>query len=104
MKELGITIDKLAQESEVSTETITRMRGYKDECVSSYEKIISICIGMHLHPMLSEDLMSKAGKKLQKTKKHACYGIILCDYYMGTIAEANDFLKQAGYKPLSKAA
>ena len=72
--------------------------------VSIDETLIAVCIGMHLHPMLSEDLMSKAGKQLQKTQKHTCYGIILCDHYMGTVAEANAFLKQFGYEPLSKAA
>lgn len=104
MKAVGMTIEELAQESEISAETIGRMRRCKEECTSSYETLIAVCIGMHLHPMLSEDLMSKAGKQLQKTQKHICYGIILCDHYMGTVAEANAFLKQFGYEPLSKAA
>lgn len=99
MKTYEITAERLAEKSNISLETISRLRRCK-ECNSSFETLISICIGLNLHPLLSLDLLRKAGKTFQVTKKHVIYYDLLHVYWQKTIEDANDYLIQNGIKPL----
>lgn len=101
MKRRGLTMEKLSERSEVSMETIGRLRRC-EECNSSLETLIAICIGMNLHPLLSADLLRKAGKAFQINPKHVLYYMILHEFWQKPLSEANDFLQRNGVKPLSR--
>jgi hypothetical protein len=60
MERLGCTEESLAEKSLIHAKTIQRLRNdlrYK----SKLETVIAICIGLQLHPILSTDLVDKAG-------------------------------------------
>ena len=67
MKRKGYTEELLAQESWVSVSTIKQYR-QKEEKEKTLKTVTALCIGMHLHPWLTEDLLRKAGIVPKATK------------------------------------
>lgn len=60
MKRKGYSSEKLAEVCQVSSATISRYRGDKYPNIN-LPSVISLCIGLKLHPVLANDLLHKAG-------------------------------------------
>ena len=54
-----LTEAKLAEQSLLSTKTIERMKNPKGRI--QYKTIVQLCLGMHLHPLLSKFLIGQSG-------------------------------------------
>lgn len=72
MKRKGITVEQLSENSLISPKTIQRYRN--DPCISvSMRRAVGLCIGLKLHPVLSLDLIAKAGLSFNSTPAHDVY-------------------------------
>lgn len=72
MERKGYTEELLAQESWVSLSTIKQYR-QKEDKEKTLKTVTALCIGLHLHPWLTEDLLRKAGIVPKATKQDGAY-------------------------------
>lgn len=101
MKWKGITIEKLAEESHVSSKTIQRLRTKTDYKVS-LKTVIALCIGMHLHPLLSRHLIKAAGVSIRYiAREEMLYDFFVSGYYTHSVEECNEILRAKGFGVLS---
>lgn len=102
MERLDVTEEKLEELAQVSVRTIQRMRneiGYKPK----YKTLIAVCIGLHLPPMLSKDLIRKSGVTTAVGfYEDIAYEMLLDSNYRNSIYECNEILRTAGISPLIK--
>lgn len=92
----GLTIEKLAEICEISEKTIQRYKS-SDENECELSILVALCVGLKLHPILSFDLLSKAGYgSLRSSKKHTAYKLVLLTMYECTVSQCNEFLREAG--------
>ncbi len=98
----GKTREKLEENSHISVQTIKEIetnnsRGY------SLETIIALCIGMHLPPEFSFELLNSAGFTIENnsTEKNCIYCFILRNMYNCDIDEINAFLLANNIQPVS---
>ena len=100
IKRSGLTTEKLAEICEISEKTIQRYRA-SDENECELSILVALCVGLKLHPILSFDLLSKAGYgSLRSSKKHTAYKMILLTMYAGSVSQSNSFLNHLGLNPL----
>ena len=98
---LGITEEVLAEESRLSTKTIQRLRT-NDNYNVSLRTVIAICIGMHLHPVLSQHLIEVAGLAFKyASEEQMLFHFLITGYYTHSLDECNALLQAQGYKILS---
>lgn len=96
----GLTIEQLAEICGISEKTIQRYKA-SDEIECELPTLITLCVGLKLHPILSFDLLSKAGYgSLKSSKKHTAYKMILLTMYKCSVEQCNDYLLELGSKPL----
>lgn len=95
MEEKGYTEELLAQESWVSVSTIKQYR-QKEEKEKTLKTVTALCIGMHLHPWLTEDLLRKAGIVPKATKLDGAYRFLYTVHYKDKIEDCNVYLKSQG--------
>lgn len=95
MERKGYTEDLLAQESWVSVSTIKQYR-QKEDKEKTLRTVTALCIGMHLHPWLSEDLVSKAGVKFKRTKQDGALRYLYTFHYKDSIEDCNIYLRKQG--------
>ena len=96
----GRTIEQLAEICGISEKTIQRYKA-SDENECELPTLIALCVGLKLHPILSFDLLSKAGYgSLKSSKKHTAYKMILLTMYNCSVEQCNDYLQALGSKPL----
>ena len=95
MKRKGYTEELLAQESWVSISTIKQYR-QKEEKENTLKTVTALCIGMHLHPWLTEDLLRKAGIVPKATKLDGAYRFLYTAHYKDKIEDCNVYLKSQG--------
>lgn len=95
MKRKGYTEDLLANESWLSVSTIKQYR-QKEDKEKSLRSVTAICIGMHLHPWLSEDLVRKAGIVVKNTRQDGAYRYLYTFHYKEKISDCNQYLKREG--------
>ena len=70
---------------------------------SKIETVVAVCIGLQLHPILSVDLLTKAGFVLKSYEpEHIIYHLLLNTKYKSSIYECNEILRTNKCKPLSK--
>lgn len=94
MKRRGYTVEALSSASLIGPKTIQNMRN-QDNYPFSLPVVAALCIGMHLHPVYSEDLLEKAGIKLIKyNEEHIVYKYLLTEYYKASIHECNEVLTE----------
>ena len=62
---------------------------------------VALCVGLHLHPLLSYDLIEKTANRFVPTLEHTAYQLILQTMTDKTIYECNDFLNSLGIAPLT---
>lgn len=68
MKRIGITREKLAEEAMLSDTTIKRMRTSERDLTLDF--VIAVCVGLHIPPEYSFDMIEKAGFRLRNTPEH----------------------------------
>lgn len=96
-----MTIEALAEASEISEKTIQRLR-YNEPDNVSIESVVQLCIGMQLEPMLSDYLLKASGKSLMMTAQHTMYYFLLHSYYTHSIYECNEMLADQNLKLLGR--
>lgn len=100
MEEREITVEQLAETSDLSEKTISRLRSGENK--PSLPTVIAICIGLSLDPFIAEQLVNIAGYSLGGKKADRAFKLILGVAYSITIFDANDFLKKMGLPILNK--
>ena len=81
-----ITIDQLVERAGLSDTTIKNYRnGVKNPPI---ENVMAVCIGLNLPRSYSEDLLDRAGYKLNNTPQRRAYNFLL-DYDDGTLEQWN---------------
>ena len=80
MESKGYTEELLAEESWVSLSTIKQYR-QKEDKVKTLKTVIAICIGLHLHPWITEDLIRKAGLTIKATRMDGAYRYLYTFHY-----------------------
>lgn len=96
-----ISVEELAESSKLSSKTIQRLRTQADYNVNM-KTVVAICIGMHLHPLLSNHLIESAGLSFRYVvPEHATYQFFITGYYGQSIDECNAILHAQGFKSLS---
>ena len=92
-------MEHLAEESLVSAKTIQRMRT-NDAYDAKLETVVAVCIGMKLEPVLSTDMVKKAGLAFKIDETHIVYQMLLNSHYQSSIHECNEILRASNCKPL----
>ena len=102
MDRLDCTEEALAEKALVAPKTIQRMRNdIKYKC--KLETVVAICIGLQLHPILSMDLVCKAGHAFkQYDEEHIIYQMLLNAKYQSSIYECNEILQLNNCKLLGR--
>lgn len=91
----GYTEELLSEESWVSLSTIKQYR-QKEEKEKTLKTVTALCIGLHLHPWLSEDLIRKAGVVPKATRQDSAYRYLYTFHYKDSIEECNQYLRSQG--------
>lgn len=94
MKRVGITRDRLAEEAMMSGTMIKRMRTSERDL--TLDQVIAVCIGLHIPPEYSFDLIEKAGFRLRNTPEHLIYKSILQTMYMEKLMNIQRLLAKCG--------
>lgn len=93
-----ITEEQLEEQSTINQKTIQRMRtdiNYIPKC----KTLVAVCLGMHLHPELSKNLINKSTIKINTSSKEGImYDLLLQSSWKKNIYEINEELKLAGVK------
>lgn len=92
MERKAYTEELLAQESWVSLSTIKQYR-QKEDKQKTLKTVTALCIGLHLHPWLTEDLIRKAGLVLTATKTDGAYRYLYTFLYKDNIEDCNRYLR-----------
>lgn len=103
MKDQKMTVEHLEETSLISTRTIIRLSNDLDYGVTR-EHIVALSVGLTLPPIISMELLRKAGLAMKNTILHNTYRMIMCEMYLSTIELVNDFLISLGLAPLTKLA
>ena len=94
MKRIGITRDRLAEEAMMSETMIKRMRTSERDL--TLNQVIAVCVGLHIQPEYSFDLIEKAGFRLRNTPEHLIYKSILQTMYMEKLMTIQKLLVKCG--------
>jgi hypothetical protein len=100
MDRLNLTVEALEEKSLINTKTIQRIRNderYQPKLATA----VALCIGMQLSPILSRDMITKAGISFRISEEHIIYQMLLNSYYQNSIYECNEILRANNFKPLS---
>lgn len=103
MKERRVTVELLEERSFISVRTIKRLRNDSNYHVTR-EHVVALAVGLELPPIVSMELLRKAGLTMKNTALHNTYSMILCGMYSLSIEEVNDFLVSLNLIPLTKSA
>ena len=103
MKDQKMTVEHLEEASLISTRTIIRLSNDPDYGVTR-EHIVALSVGLTLPPIISVELLRKAGLAMKNTTLHNTYRMILYEMYLSTIEQVNNFLVSLGIAPLTKLA
>lgn len=63
---------------------------------SGSQTVIELCIGLHLHPWFTEDLLRKAGIIPKATKQDSAYRYLYTVHYKDSIEDCNKYLRARG--------
>lgn len=97
----NMTEEDLAESSSLSEKTIQRLRNHEPKSVT-LETVLQLCIGLHLHPILSEYLLRAAGQHFMDTRLHTMYKFLLYTCYDYSVETCNDLLESQGFPVLGK--
>lgn len=96
----NVTIEKLAEEAHISTSTVDRYKRKGKEQTYNPDKVVAMCIAMHLPPWLSFELMARAGFNVTGSIRNHTLVRVLLTMYGKTIDEVQKNLITYGSKPL----
>lgn len=100
MDNLGFSKTTLADVSQLSERTITRMRS-ETKKMPSMSSIIQASIGMKLYPDLTYDMLEKAKRYFESdVPEHRWYRVIIRTMYCESIDTVNRYLESKNVKPL----
>lgn len=91
MQRLGIKGEAKNAISGISESTLKR--ALKEDENHSLKMTIAICVGLHLEPEYSMDLIEKSGKRLLYTPEHLIYKAILQTMYTKSIWEVQEMIE-----------
>lgn len=97
--EKNISQEELSNLTGISVKTIGRMEN--NSYRPNLEKVIAVCIAMHLYPFQTYHLIELAGIRLNNTRKEKAYKFIIDTGYTYTVHECNNFLKKMGFHSLT---
>ena len=100
MKSKGFTIERLAEQTGLSVETIKNMRN-DPETRFTIEAVTAVCIAMHLSSETSKVYIEKSPAKFLDTIDMQLYNYALLEWSDNTVAEVNRKLIECGAKPLT---
>jgi len=92
---VDVTIEWLAEASQVSDRTISRYRTGKAKSYSA-DKIVAMCVAMRLPPWLSRELIKAAGVGLSETPRQRTCMMILDCMYTASVDEVQAVLSSFG--------
>ncbi len=101
MERLGYSVENLEEKSLISAKTIQRMRN-NVKYDAKLPSVVSVCIGLQLNPILSADMIKKAGYTFKIDEEHIIYQMLLHSYYQNSIHECNEVLRSNQYKSLGR--
>lgn len=96
MKLAHVTIERLAEASQVSDSTISRYRRTGQVESYSADKIVVMCVAMKLPPWLSRELIKTAGFGLSETPRQRTCMMILDHLYTASIDGVQAILSSYG--------
>lgn len=100
MKQKKMTIQKLADETGLSEETIKNMRNDPAR-IFQIKEIVAVCIAMHLSPETSEIYIKAGPSKFLSSTDMMLYQYALHQWYTLPVDVVNRRLVEAGAKPLT---
>lgn len=98
----GISIGQLAEATGLSDETIKNMRN-DPERQFSIGSIVAVCIGLHLLPEVSMQLIDSSPAKFMHSEEMSAYRYVLNHCYDQDVRKVNRILVEAGFRPLTDA-
>lgn len=102
MKKRKLTDATLAERALLSERTIQRLVKPGNH-PTNMRSVIAVCLALHLHPILSEDLLKKAGLGFQTDSlEHAAWHLLLESYYDQSVYVSNEMLQTLGFKVFGK--
>jgi hypothetical protein len=101
MTQKKYTVESLSESSLASSKTIQRMRS-DESYTPKLGTVVAICIGLQLHPVLSMDLIRKAGLSFKYTEEHTAYLFLLSTHFQSSIYDCNRHLERCGIGPIGK--
>ena len=101
MKDQKMTVEHLEETSLISTRTIIRLSNDPDYGVTR-EHIVALSVGLTLPPIISMELLRKAGLVMKNTIRHNTYCMVLCEMYSCKIEAVNQFLVSLNIPPLTR--
>lgn len=96
MDKADVTVEELAEASLLGVKTIQRMRN-DDDRTPKLNSVVAVCIGLHLNPVFSDDLLRKAGIAPRATDEYTAYKCLLSTWYQKEIYECNELLAANGF-------
>ena len=93
---------ELSLRTGLSVKRISELRKNEGETVP-WRTVYAICIALHLHPLLSEDLIGKARVKAPLTEEGFMAKYIIEHHYMDSLELCNQTLKESGYSTWGRA-
>ncbi len=98
MKLSNQSVESLAENARMDVKMLQRMRNDPDY-PKNIESIVAVCIGMHLQPEVSGELMKRSGfsLRLAQSESHLFYKFFLDSFYTHTVDECNEILTAKGY-------
>lgn len=95
-KEKGLTVERLSRRTGISDRRIRALRkGYQNVSPST---VYALCIGMHLHPYLSDDMIRKGHAEFPLTQEGMFCRTLMERHYMEPLSRINEKLKCREYK------
>ena len=101
MQRKGMTQEQLAEGSLLGVRSIRTYRGTEYPYIT-LPRVVALCVGLKLHPILASDLVRKAGLSFNHSEEHLAYQILLGAMTHNSIYECNDYLRAVGIPPLGK--
>lgn len=98
MKLSNQSVESLAENARMDVKMLQRMRNDHDY-PKNIESVVAVCIGMHLQPEVSGELMKRSGfsLRLAQSESHLFYKFFLDSFYTHTVDECNEILTAKGY-------
>ena len=101
MQRKGVTQEQLAETSLLAVRSIRTYRGTEYPNIT-LPRVVALCVGLKLHPILAADLIRKAGLCFNQSEEHLAYQILLGTMTHNSIYACNDYLRAVGIPSLGK--